>query len=102
MLKKTLQDSENTCKVTFVLPAGVNALTACLCGDFNAWDAAHHPMKKQKDGSFKVTLTLDIGRQYQFRYLVDNSRWENDSEADAYIPNPYGSENSLVNLETIT
>lgn len=99
MLKKAIQKSGNTYKVTSVLPAEVNAETACLCGDFNDWDATQHPMKKQKDGSFKVTLTLDIGRQYQFRYLTDNSRWENDYEADAYKPNPYGSENSVVNVE---
>ena len=42
-----------------------------------------------KDGSFSAKLELDAGREYQFRYLIDGSRWENDWKADKYIPAPY-------------
>jgi hypothetical protein len=34
--------------------------------------------------------------EYKFRYLIDDSRWENDWNADRYIPNSFGSEDSLV------
>ena len=98
MLKKTFNARENNCKVTFVLPAQVQANTAYLCGDFNGWDKTTHLMKKQKDGSFKLIITLETGRQYSFRYLLDGDRWENDWQADAYISNEFGTENSVINL----
>jgi hypothetical protein len=42
-------------------------------------------------------LNLEIGREYQFRYLVDDKEWENDMEADKFVPTPYGdSENSVI------
>lgn len=102
MLKKRIQPSEKTCTVTFALPADANAKTACLCGDFNQWDPSVHPMKKQKDGSFKIAVKLNFGQQYQFRYLLDGDRWENDWEADSYVPNSYGTENCLLNLLELT
>ena len=101
MLKKTFNRAENICKVTFILPPGLQTGTAYLCGDFNSWDKSTHPMKKQKDGSFKLSLTLETGRQYCYRYFLDGERWENDWAADAYLPNSFGSENSVVNLETV-
>lgn len=96
MPKKKYSDNNQSCQVTFELPADVNAQTACVCGEFNAWDTNAHPMKRRKDGSFTLTLSLDAGRQYRFRYWLDGGRWENDSTADGYAPNPFGSEDSLV------
>jgi len=37
-----------------------------------------------------------MGREYAFRYRVDGERWENDPGADKYVPNPFGSDNSVV------
>ena len=53
-------------------------------------------MKRQKDGSFSITLDLEPGREYQFRYLVNNSEWHNDWQADKYTPNPFSGDNSVV------
>ncbi|MCI6365047.1 MAG: glycoside hydrolase, partial [Spirochaetia bacterium] len=34
---------------------------------------------------------------YQFRYLLDGYKWENDWNADKYIPAPYSNaDNSVV------
>ncbi len=82
----------------FELPPDVGAETACLCGDFNQWDATAHPMKRRKDGSFTVTASLKSGQSYRFRYLLDGDRWENDWGADTYLPNEFGSEDSVVEL----
>lgn len=98
MLKKIYSDSDAVCQVTFELPAEVAAQMACLCGEFNEWDESSHPMEHQADGSFTLTLTLEPGRAYRFRYLLDETRWENDWAADDYVPNPYGSDDSLVQV----
>lgn len=99
MPQKKFDPSSNSYNVTFTLPADVNAEAVSLCGDFNEWNKATHPMEKQEDGSFSLTLKLDAGRHYHFRYFLDGERWENDWEAEAYVPNPFGGEDSVINLE---
>ncbi len=98
MLKKTYSGSSPVCQVTFELPAEVAAQTACLCGEFNGWDPSAHPMERQADGSFALTLALESGRAYRFRYLLDGARWENDWAADSYVPNSHGSDDSVVEI----
>ena len=98
MLKKSYSKTGTKCRVTFKLAAEVNAKTAVLVGDFNDWDTATKPMKKLKDGSFSDTVSLETGRSYRFRYLLDGERWENDWEADEYLPNEHGTEDSVVTV----
>ena len=95
-MKKSYTKTGRSCRVTFELPAQLNANTAALCGEFNEWDATQHPMKRRKDGSFSITISLKPGNEYRFRYLVDSERWENDWEADRYAPNEFGTEDSVV------
>lgn len=98
MLKKTKSKNGKTYRVTFSVPAEVQAENVYLCGEFNAWSESSHPLKRRKDGSFSTTVTLDAGCDYRFRYLLDGERWENDWEADAYLANDFGSEDSVVRL----
>jgi 1,4-alpha-glucan branching enzyme len=98
MVKKAVSKNGKTYRVTFELPAEVNAQTACLCGDFNDWSETALPMKRRKDGSFSVALTLPAGQSYHYRFLLDGERWENDWAADTYMPNIHGSDNSVVEL----
>jgi 1,4-alpha-glucan branching enzyme len=98
MLKKSYSKSGKVCRVTFKLAAEVEADTAVLCGEFNQWRVDADPMKKLKDGSFSATVSLDAGNKYRFRYLLDGERWENDWEADAYLPNEHGTEDSIVDV----
>lgn len=98
MLKKSMSKGGKTCRVTFTVPATVEAEEVYVCGEFNDWDEASHPLTRRKDGRFSATVTLETGRDYRFRYLLDGERWENDWEADAYIPNAFGSEDSVVKL----
>ena len=98
MLKKSYTKTGKICRVTFKLPADVGAQTAALCGEFNDWDAAANPMKQLKDGSFSVTTSLTAGQSYRFRYWLDGERWENDWQADAYKPNEFGTDDSVVKV----
>jgi len=84
-------------KVTFSMPAleGVNALY--LVGDFNNWSIQENPMERGADGSWSVTVALEPG-SYNFRYFDGNS-WHNDWQADSYVPNQYGGDNSVVTIE---
>lgn len=95
MLKKQTLKTKPVCKVTFTLPEQIKAETAFLVGDFNNWDEKATPMKKQKSG-FTITLELEKGKEYQFRYLVNGTEWHNDWDADKYVPNPFSGDNSVV------
>jgi 1,4-alpha-glucan branching enzyme len=97
MLKKQTLKSKPVCKVTFTLPEAIKAETAYLVGDFNNWDEKATPMKLiKKNGQFSITLDLETGREYQFRYLVNGTEWHNDWHADKYVPNPFSGDNSVV------
>ncbi len=93
--KKPLPNSQVA--VTFEMPASIWADSIHLVGDFNHWDRQSLPLRQRlSDGVWEITLTLDAGRQYEFRYLVNGADWQNDWQADRYAPNPYSSENSVV------
>ena len=98
MPKKDYSKKGRSCRVTFALPAEVKAQTAYLCGEFNDWSETSHPMKRYKDGSFKLTVSLKPGKEYRYRFLLDGERWENDWDAEGYVPNALGSEDSLINI----
>lgn len=98
-LKKSFSKETNKCTVTFTVTpeeAG-GAQTVNIAGDFNSWSSTDTPLKKGKNGNFSVKIELEADREYQFRYLFDGCRWENDWKADKYIPAPYSNaDNSVV------
>ena len=77
----------STKKVKFVLAADIvaNASNCLLLGEFNNWDLENgFSLKKSKDGSMTATIDLEEGRSYEYRYLLEGVRWENDHTAHAY------------------
>jgi 1,4-alpha-glucan branching enzyme len=98
MLKKQYAKNNKDCKVTFYTNQEIKAETVHLVGDFNDWNETSHPMEALKDGRFKLTITLDPNKEYQFRYLINKTEWHNDWDADKYAPNPYGGDNSIVTV----
>ncbi len=98
-LYKAYPKKGNTCKVTFELPADATTgvKKVALAGDFNNWDANANVLARNKDGLFSTTVILEQGHEYQFRYFMDDSRWENDWAADKYLPSSFGNcDNSVV------
>lgn len=98
-IKKRYFKKKGICKVTFAVPEsrdnGVQNIH--VVGEFNNWSPSATPMKRSKKGFFTASLDLEQGRQYQFRYLIDDQRWENDPEADNWVDTPYGDAcNSVV------
>jgi hypothetical protein len=67
-------------------------------GEFNNWSPDANPMTRRTNGDFSVSLDLEKGRSYRFRYLIDGWKFENDWQADRYESNPYGGEDSVVEV----
>lgn len=98
-IKKQYLKSKPKCKVTFTLPSQVakDAKTVTIVGEFNDWRKDATPMKRLKNGNYVTTLELEPGREYQYRYLIDHREWENDWNADKYVPSFFGGcENSVI------
>lgn len=98
MVKKTYSKTGRICRVTFDVPAEFEASNAAVVGEFNAWNPDATPMKRRKNGSYTATVSLEPGREYRFRYRLDEDRWENDPAADAYVHNHFGSQDSIVKV----
>jgi len=93
--------AEDRASVTFTLDPRVGAQTAAVCGEWNDWSADADVMGRDAEGGFSVTVDLKAGRAYRFRYLLDGQRWDNDWAADAYLPNSFGGDDSVVDLTAL-
>lgn len=81
--------------VTFAIPAAIWADTISVVGDFNNWDQQATPLRQTETG-WIATVELEAGRSYEYRYLFDGAEWHNDWQADAYVSNRFGGDNSVV------
>ena len=99
-LKKQVLKSKPFCKVTFRVSKEManGADQVFLAGDFNGWNMDACPMGKLKTGEYTAMLELEKGIAYEFRYLVGGNQWMNDPEADGYVANCFGTENSVVDV----
>ncbi len=88
-------------RVTFTVDPRVGARTAAVCGEWNDWSADAGVMHRDAEGGFSLTVGLDAGRAYRFRYRLDGQRWDNAWAADAYVRNDFGGEDSVVDLTAL-
>uniref|UniRef100_UPI003216DEEC isoamylase early set domain-containing protein n=1 Tax=uncultured Draconibacterium sp. TaxID=1573823 RepID=UPI003216DEEC len=88
-IKKQYLKSEPVCKLSFrVSKEQVDSADSVkIVGEFNDWSMDVEPMKKLKSGDFTQTLKLETEKEYQFKYVVNDSVWINDEEADKMVPN---------------
>jgi 1,4-alpha-glucan branching enzyme len=84
--------------ITFTLPAAAGARSVALAGDFNGWSTEQHLFHQDGHGKWTITVDLEAGRTYAYRFWVDGARWENDWRADAYAPNQFGGDDSVLDL----
>jgi hypothetical protein len=80
-------------KATFVF-CEPHAAQVFLSGEFNGWSPNATPMERKPDGHWEASLALQPGR-YQYKYIADG-QWLPDPEAREYVPNEYGSVNSVI------
>ncbi|WMN62161.1 isoamylase early set domain-containing protein (plasmid) [Pseudoalteromonas xiamenensis] len=95
MLTKRFFKTKEEAEVTFehVCPS---AEKVELVAEFTGWEPIEMKYSK-KDNLFRLKQRLPIDKAYLFKYLIDGEVWDNDHAADDYIPNDFGTDNSLVN-----
>ena len=65
-----------------------------VAGDFNQWNPESSPLKKGKDGVWKVSLRLEPG-SYQYQFVINGVEWRDDPLNSNRVASPYGSFNSV-------
>jgi len=96
MVQKTYFKTKDYCKVKFSFKVE-NAETVEILGLNNDWKNAVI-MSRKKDGSFSADVNLPKDSKHEFKYLVNESTWLNEPEADSLKPNEFGGTNSVISL----
>jgi 1,4-alpha-glucan branching enzyme len=73
-----------------------SAKKVCLAGKFNAWNTNSHPMKKGKDGTWKISIKLQPGR-HEYKYFV-NGAWSQNEPCSDKVPNAFGTYNCVMSV----
>jgi len=97
MISKEFTPKRTVCKVTLTLPEEWANKEVVVAGSFNDWDTSSDKLEK-KNGKWTTTLRLKPENEYRFKYLIDGEKWENDDAADLYVPNEFGSEDSVIKI----
>ncbi len=74
--------------------AGIDSVA--VTGDFNGWSEEGIPMSRLSDHEWEADLLLAPGR-YEYRLRVDGE-WHDHPEAADRVPNPFGSENCVLEV----
>jgi hypothetical protein len=96
MVQKTYFKTKDYCKVKFSFKVD-NAETVEILGLNNDWNNAVI-MSRKKDGSFSADVNLPKDSKHEFKYLVNETTWLNEPEADSLKPNEFGGTNSVITL----
>lgn len=66
-------------------------------GSFNQWNPSSHPLKRDKKGMWKISLSLSPGR-YEYLFFVDGE-WQSDPNCPTRVENPFGTLNCVRIVE---
>ena len=96
MIQKTYFKTKDYCKVKFSIE-NETAEKVAILGLNNDWKNSIE-LNKKKDGSFVAEVNLPKDSIHEFKYLVNEVEWINDTAADRFEPNVYGETNSVITL----
>jgi serine protease AprX len=72
------------------------AESVSLVGDFNSWNTALTPLRKDDSGLWVAEVEAPKAGKYQYKFIVDGSRWLEDPSNGMKVPDNYGGMNSLL------
>jgi hypothetical protein len=82
--------------VTFVFMAPA-ARSVAVVGDFDGWDRARMPMRREGSGLWTLDVPLAPGR-YQYAFVVDGRRFVADPAAPRALGDDFGQPTSVVTV----
>ncbi|HMS83292.1 MAG TPA: glycogen-binding domain-containing protein [Nitrospira sp.] len=70
------------------------AEVVAVVGEFNKWTSTVSPLKRDPGGLWKVKIRLAPGT-YQYKFVVNGERWEEDPLNLLRVVNEHGTFNSI-------
>jgi 1,4-alpha-glucan branching enzyme len=98
-IERKYSKDKSTCQITFWLPREFAPEARCVAvaGSFNGWDQYCHLLNKLNDGDFSLMVEVEAGKEHEFRFIIDETRWENAPNADRYVWSDFGNcDNSVI------
>ena len=95
MLAKRFFKTKDEVEVTFEIDRP-DLHSVDLVADAFGWEPLPLKRVERGKGPFRLRVRLPKDDAVQFRYIFDQTVWENDEAADEYWPNDRGSDNSVV------
>ena len=92
--KAKMSQSLKQTEFSFLAP---EAQGVSIGGSFNQWNPSSHPLKRDRNGIWKISLNLNPGR-YEYRFFIDGE-WQNDPGCSDFVENPFGTSNCLKIVE---
>lgn len=79
-------------RVTFTMPAMDRCNCLYLVGDFHGWNESVYQMQRASDGTWSITLELELGQRFRYRFRTCDGEWLDDpSGSESFV-----SESSLI------
>jgi len=83
-IHESTHNASEKVRVTFSMPAAQECSDALyLVGWFGEWDEAVYRMERGSGDTWTLTLELEPGCQYLYRYRTLNGQWLNDPAVPA-------------------
>ncbi len=80
--------------ISFAAP---EARAVSVVGEFNEWRQDRHPLKQKDAETWHITLQLPPGT-YQYKFVIDGTRWEEDRQNPKRTANEFGTTNSILEV----
>ena len=74
-----------------------DAHSVSVVGEFNDWQPVSHPLRQRDGETWQITLQLPPGT-YQYKFVIDGTRWEDDADNPKRMTNEYGTSNSILEV----
>jgi serine protease AprX len=75
------------------------AKSVSLVGDFNSWNTVLTPLRKDESGLWFAEVDALKAGNYQYKFIVDGSRWLEDPSNGMKVPDNYGGLNSVLAID---
>ncbi len=75
------------------------AESVALAGDFNGWNSALTPLTKDGTGLWFAEIEALKAGRYQYKFIVNDSRWVEDPGNGMKVTDNYGGLNSILTVE---
>jgi 1,4-alpha-glucan branching enzyme len=68
-----------------------------LAGSFNDWNTGSLPLRREKDGMWKIKVKLPKGR-HEYKYFADG-KWTQNMPCSITTPNTFGTNNCVAAVD---